>query len=614
MTAQRNCLELTCGEPSNQIPVTSPLNDTFPPVQSNPDLDNSLDTEHVKPFPRTQSRTFPQSNKEKVNNTMPLSSIDARLGKGSTGVENALGPNEGTLRKQLQPVPDDFEGLDKHSKKLYEKHTFDMQMKALEVAVRREQPGKQSIEDSKQFVKIWESELLSRIEQVLDENTKCEYTINVSRGPEPGKRTIVIMTAVLMTDDVERQLRESKSDILPSDLDSTTAIIFRQGNVQFLADPGTSLRRVSSRDSDDSCTSPLNTHWSPDLSIGDSVGWKTESATLGPLLQIDQGFYRLVCWHLFDDTNGERKNERWKDAHPPSGLSTYCPSPSDAEKSGNRDSGHHIGDVVAYSGHMYKTSRLSVSIRQDHVVTDWALIRPTEAIEQAPQPNIVRRRLDGTSTHTSTFEVKQDEDPAFFRSKCEENNLLPYVYSVGRTSGYTTGQLGLTHGSLRLSDGRKTKNWTVENMGPDDKGAVKQWTRAGMGVPGDSGAGVFGFGNNELLGQIWGRNTYIKNDPEPRFTFFTALADIYADILEKMPDASMVRLVTSQTIKDSVHFERGPAAHDDILRTEVHSPLQAISEALVYPDLDDNDLVDSDHEIRHRSAATSRGLGEVMAL
>ncbi|KAI1349753.1 hypothetical protein F5Y01DRAFT_316424 [Xylaria sp. FL0043] len=603
-----NRLTITSGESSSENPVTTSVNDTSTSIQSKSRvLDNPPSTVSIRPLSRSYSKTFPQSNKEKENNTVKYSSIDARLldmGKGNRDVEDSEANNETARRRRLQPVPEDFQELKNHpQKKLYEKLAFDTQLKTLEVAVHREQ--KQSLQDSKLFVDIWESRLLPKIEQVLDDNVEGEYTVNVSRGPEPGKRTIIIMTAVLIANDVEKQLRKSKSDILPSDLDSTTLIIFRQGRVEFLADPQTSaLSRVSSHDSEDSVTLPLNTDWSPDPAIGDSVGWEGESASLGPLLQIDEDFYRLVCWHLFDD---KARNRKWGNAQPPERLSTYCPSPSDS-KDGRQ---HYIGDVVAYSGPMYKTTRLSVSINQDHVVTDWALVQSTEANGGIPPPNIVRRC--DTSADTFDVEIRQAKDPASFLRKCEKEELSPIVYSVGRTSGYTTGQLGLTHGRYRLSNGRKTKNWTVENVQPNDGKAISQWIRAGMGVPGDSGAGVFGFWGNELLGQIWGRNTYDKNNTDPRLTFFTALEDIYADIIEKMPGASEVRLPTClPTNNISTHSERNLAGHE-VTWAGNHEALPLTREEWNDAVLEDDDCVEKCQGIKHRSAANSRRLDTVIA-
>ncbi|KAI0428340.1 hypothetical protein F5Y09DRAFT_332658 [Xylaria sp. FL1042] len=608
MTAQLDCLKITSAESLNKTSVTNSINNKSTSNQSKAGgvLDNPPSTVPVRRLSRSHSKTFPQSHKEKVDNTVLYSSIDPRLlemGKGNTEVEDDV--DEVARRKRLQPVPEGFQGLKTHPQKTYyEELAFDTQLKTLEVAVRREQGGqeKQSLQDSKLFVEIWESKLLPKIEQVLDDNVEGEYTVNVSRGPEPGKRTIVIMTAVLIANDVERQLRESKSDILPSDLDSTTIIIFRQGRVEFLADPETPLSRVSSHDSEDSVINPLNTDWSPDPAIGDSVGWKEESASLGPLLQVNEDFYRLVCWHLFDD---KTTNREWTNAQPPQRLSTYCPSSFDS-KGGHQ---HSIGDVVAYSGLMYKTTRLSISINEDHVVTDWALVQSPESNRIIPPPNIVRRC--NTSADTYNVEITQAKDPASFLRTCEKKELSPMVYSVGRTSGYTTGQLGLTHGRHRLSNGRKTKNWTVENVQPHDGKAVSKWIRAGMGVPGDSGAGVFGFWGNELLGQIWGRNTYNKNHTDPRLTFFTALEDIYADIIEKMPRASEVRLPT-RSLTDRIHSVRDPTGHE-VTCVGNHSALSPIREELSHIVLDE-DYGEKDQENEHRSAAKSRRLDPVDAV
>ncbi|KAI0418813.1 hypothetical protein F5X98DRAFT_385444 [Xylaria grammica] len=587
-------LGLSRGELSSQIPVTKPPNDTSPPTQS-------TSPKCAKPISRVQSRTFPQSRKERMDKSMASSSIDSRLEKGSAEVENAAARDEEALRKRRQPVPDDFGDLDKGTKKkLHDTVTFDAHVKLLEADVRREQGGRQSTDTqaSKRFVEIWEARLLPRIEEVLDANIRGEYTVNVSRGPGPGNRTVVIMTEAPVTDAVEQRLREAKAEILPHDLDATTALVFRQGSVEFLADPGAALSRVSSHDSEDSCTSPVNTHWSPDPAIGDSVGWETEAATLGPLLQINQRFYRLVCWHLFDDRATGGTNYRWKLPNPPPGLSTYRPSPRDS-----RD-WNHAGDVVAYSGPMYATSRRSESIQNGDVVTDWALIESTEAIERTPQPNIVRRNVP-TSTHTYDVQVTRDEDPASYRQAFRDK---PWVYSVGRTSGYTTGQLGLTHGTHKLRSGKKTKNWTVENLSPGDAVAAREWTRAGMGVPGDSGAGVFGFWDDALLGQVWGRNAYTKQHTEPRLTFFAALADVRADILAKMPGgASAVVLPTPESITECRGPREGdldPVARDLAWPAGEHAALEPIRK---FDEADfKGDDRDQDHGVGRRSAATSR--------
>ncbi|KAI3318080.1 hypothetical protein HD806DRAFT_323746 [Xylariaceae sp. AK1471] len=613
-------LDLTSGEPSIQTRATTPLDDNiFSPAESESEPESNLgladkpqETElaRARPFSRTHSRTFPQSNREKkeADPVFPLS-IDAILGKsdkaGNEVETENVAHNEGI---RWRPVPKDFQSIDSFKQeKLYKKVAFETQMKALKLAIRQEQTGKR-IQDSKRFVAVWESKLLPKLEQVLDDNVQGEYTVSVTRSTEPGQRTITIMTAMSMSENVERQIQESKSGILPSDLDLTTTVMFREGRVEFLTDSGASLSRVSSCSSDDSCTGPLNIDWHPDPAIGDSVGWESESASLGPMLQIDQGFYRLVCWHLFDDKG---TNRRCDTAQPPQGLSTYHPSDNDRDHGSGRNQ-TYIGDVAVYSGPMYRTSRLSVSVGphlQTSIVTDWALIDSAEARENIPQLNRVRRKMPH-SPFICEIEVTQVKDPKSFRRACDNELLAPLVYSVGRTSGYTTGQLSEVPSLCKLGNGFKRKEWTIENEYPENKKAAEEWIRGGMGVPGDSGAGVFGCYKNELLGQVWGRNTYYKSNPEPRVTYFTSMSDIYADIREKMPGCASIQLPTRASITDSAQLERNPAVSDVTWRADPHPGLSAIREELNNVDLDDWD----DQELRHRSAATSRRLGALDAL
>ncbi|KAI8631425.1 hypothetical protein F5Y19DRAFT_395628 [Xylariaceae sp. FL1651] len=600
---------LAIGEPPVQERAPTSPSSAYSPTQSKPDAtDKPRLTEPARPYPRTQSRTFPQSYMEKERFPVVMQSIDARIGedsKESKDIANVA--DEAKYRHQL-PVSEGFQDIDRLKKKLYGGPTSDTEMQALQLqlmAIHRTQIGPQGLQDSKRFVQIWESKLLPKLEQILDENVEGEYTVNVLRGPEAGQRDIVIMVPMSMSNKTERQLQESKSKVLPGDLDSKTTMTFHQGSIQFLTNPGSSLSRASSRSSDDPCTDPVNVDWSPEPAMGDSVGWNSEKATLGPMLQINKKFYRLLCWHLFDDENG---NRHWDQAQPPPNLSTFHPS-SDSRQ----DNRTRIGDVVAYSGPMYKTSRASVSIgqdRQEQTVTDWALVESVETGEMTPQPNKVRRQLDLHSPFISEIEIIQAEDPQSFARACDNQSRPQLVYSIGRTSGNTVGRLCETPGSHRLQNGTKTKNWYTENLDPSSKQVVDDWIRGGMGVPGDSGAGVFGFYENQLLGQVWGRNIYKGSKSEPRVTYFTAIPDIYADIREKMPACTSVQLPTGASIRTSMR----PEPDLDVLHTTLgigeHSGLSAISEELKATDLEDMD----DHRLERRSRARMERFGMVIAL
>jgi len=60
-----------------------------------------------------------------------------------------------------------------------------------------------------------------------------------------------------------------------------------------------------------------------------------------------------------------------------------------------------------------------------------------------------------------------------------------------------------------------------------------EWLEGGIGVPGDSGAPVIDSDNNSLYGFLWGRNKYWGDGP--RTVYFTSMADVSDDILEKYP-------------------------------------------------------------------------------
>lgn len=616
---------------------------------------------------REKSSTFPQSGREIKKKNMPKSS------KSHTGPKARSNPtfdpksniyDEPALSRALLGMPEDAQQVgSSQNDSPYEIHPFDKQLKALLTAYQKEPGRKEAVQNSKRFIEIWEAQLLPKIEQILD-GVVGDYTINVSRDTEPGKRTIVIVTDNPMTNDVEKQLRESKSEMLPSDLDACTSIMLRQGGVKYLNDPGTPPIRVSSMDSDDSCTSALNIDWSPEPTIGDSVGWKNHSATLGPLLQIDRRFYRLLTWHLFED---EGPNKRCDDARPPKGLSTTHPSATDRKrlnekvtKDANGECPHLvIGDVTEYSGLMCNTTRTSVTIGQDQggggvsgsveVVTDWALVDAAEANYpyHIPRPNVVRQGVprgvswdtrqqqpNGGATTTTEIEITKSESPADFIQRCDADTRRRLVYSVGRTSGYTIGELNEACGSCKLR-GRRTREWAVERAqlprGYNDytynnnidgnetetennKTAIAQWIRAGMGVEGDSGAGVFSLEGNTLLGQVWGRNAYKRQDETPRIVFFTAMADIYADIRERItvpsPSSSGSTFVQLPTRASITHAFRDAAPHNN---GENSAILASIPEGLVCAEeLDDGDLMDDEEEplreleVWRRSAAKAK--------
>ncbi|KAI1370834.1 hypothetical protein F4677DRAFT_451016 [Hypoxylon crocopeplum] len=394
-----------------------------------------------------------------------------------------------------------------------------------------------SEEDSKQFVKIWELDLLPKLEKVLDEKVQGTYSINVRRGDQDGHRTIEIMTAEEATDEVRTLLEECKDQYLDGDIGSRTTMRICVGSIEFLVNEAPSR---SSTPSEDNWQSPINTRRYSNPVMGDSVGPRQAnggSATMGPLLQIAQNFYRVLNWHVFDDRD---KNRRWNEPSPPA-LDAVHPSLD--------DSGGHsvtIGKTVAYSGLMHKTSRISRSIQHAcsvalgrsvnpvQTVTDWVLVETTSG----HQVNRVREvNMPAQEEHSSfSRNITRIADP-----KCGAKCL---VYSTGRSSGHSYGQICEVLDVFKLQNGTKTRNWCVESTQVPDE----DWNLGGMGVPGDSGAPVIDRETNSLLGQIWGRSKYKVTDPQhPPLTYFTAMSDIYDDIRDRT-DWGMPSLPTDASL------------------------------------------------------------------
>ncbi|KAI0379527.1 hypothetical protein F5Y04DRAFT_282948 [Hypomontagnella monticulosa] len=383
--------------------------------------------------------------------------------------------------------------------------------------------------DSRRFVRIWEHYLLPALEQILQEHGVKGFTIAVRRGREAGHRVIELMTESAVSDDVRKLFEEAKDEYLDGDARGKTSVRFRLGRVEYLADnPEPEPPSPTSTRSSDSWHPPVNVRRYTNPVMGDSVGPNSAgggSATLGPLLQIAQKFYRILNWHIFDD---EGNNLHWSQRTPP--ILEAC-HPSLDDSSGQS---LPIGQTVAYSGPMHVTSRVSRSIQRAHfaalgaisgpvrTVTDWVLVETTTG----PQVNRVRK-VDMPRPRCDSFSenITQIADPVL-----GDQNM---VYSTGRSSGYSFGQICEVLGTTWLGDVR-TRNWGIEtpNHVPDE-----DWNRGGMGIPGDSGAPVIDKRTNSLLGQIWGRNKYRTQPDECPITWFTAMSDIYDDIQERMPNS-----------------------------------------------------------------------------
>ncbi|KAI0008273.1 hypothetical protein F4779DRAFT_588041 [Xylariaceae sp. FL0662B] len=528
------------------ISVGSQTSNVSSPASSISDItnENQPPGPHEPVAKKRQRRTFPLSKKDERMCHSQIQSLDkVILDMINPGIMRTNRPEDAAKRDsqsatQQQPVPDDFKLTDDtRRQELREEIRPDRMALQLQVLRVQKQTESNPVQDSKQFVKTWELELLPKLEQILDDSVRGEYSVNVRRGQQPGHRIIDIMTAEVVPDYARKSLWESKDSLLSDDLRSRTSIEIRIGEIEYLADRP--VNRTSSQSSEDHWHPPINTCRYSNPVMGDSTGpQQGGSGTIGPLLQIAQKFYRLLNWHIFDDKGVQR---HWDRPIPPS-LSTFHPSLDDAP-----DLSSPIGKTVAYSGRMYQTTRISNSIsnviphaRESNTVTDWVLVETTTP----PQVNRVRK-----ITLDERCDSFSDNITVIAEPKSSPTCLPQEVYSTGRSSGYTIGQICEVLGEFKIHSGVKARNWSIESTQFPDE----DWNLGGMGVPGDSGAAVIDKATNKLLGQIWGRNRYKGDLKYPRVTYFTAVSDIYDDIRERMPGCEQPVLPTDRSIASEVN-------------------------------------------------------------
>jgi hypothetical protein len=364
--------------------------------------------------------------------------------------------------------------------------------------------------ESMKFFDIYEKQLRLDIKGILKaEDEKGTFTLTVRRGPSPDHWIIDIMTAISLTGDLSSRL-ESTKECLPPETRDKIRIDLRGGEVERIACHHSD---ATHEEEEDWQGLPLNVHSYEEMCMGDSVGpnWSGSSATLGPMLLIDEKPYWLLSWHLFQD-----RYASWEKKHPPY-VEAVHPSPDDWRLSSSEGAARVIGHAVAYSGRMYQTYRRPTP-SDEPIETDWVLI---EANHPARVNKV--RDVSGMDTGRNITEVADPELP-------RTSGVPVMVYSVGRSSGTSYGQIGTTLADFKHKDGRETREWYIECI--DDP---ELWREDMMGVPGDSGAGVIDHQTHTLLGQIWGRNRYNGDPSEPRYTYFTKISTLFDDIQDRFP-------------------------------------------------------------------------------
>jgi len=295
--------------------------------------------------------------------------------------------------------------------------------------------------------------------------------------------------------------------------------------------------------------------------MGDSVGVALglgddeSTSTLGPCLSIGNGDFWLLNFHPFAIAHEEMHliSDRITLEHPSPNDRVACMDAGHRTLIQHSKADFTLGDLMLHlnSGPAYKTTRMSNEpywhdsmLHTEEVVTDWTL-----CVASGPRVNILR-----TPAGTEIC----DERPI---TQTSHINPGATIRSTGRTSGLQFGQIGLcpafvTGGKNGNGTGRDTCEWFIEEPPPDDDD--ERWIKGGIGISGDSGAGVVDDETNALYGHIWGRNKYWGEGE--RVTYFTPILDVFNDIQEKFQPVSQSVTLLPYTIKSQ---ERPRLRHCD---------------------------------------------------
>ncbi|RKK93263.1 hypothetical protein BFJ68_g15601 [Fusarium oxysporum] len=337
---------------------------------------------------------------------------------------------------------------------------------------------------------------------------------------------------------VEKRARKNagtpRSAESPTDLIRGRAsrhIAFTQGEINRTV---TWARGLGKDHKDDICAA-RNPYFFRDPCMGDSIGvtgngvFEDSTATLGPCITVGGGSYWLGNFHPFMEAYQQLAQVEVE--HPSSQDRKRCID--EGHDAMAQETNFRLGKLEVTSGLNLKTTRISHDPYWDEcdmdkplVVTDWALIGA-----RTSQANILRKFPSETQPPT--------QEPTVATTTA----IVPGadVLSSGRTSGYQRGQIceiPAYVSGVENQTQKATREWFIEEPWPqEDEDA---WIRGGIGVNGDSGAGVVDANTHGLIGQVWGRNNYWG--PGQRVTYFTPIADIFDDIQEKCGQQSRPQL------------------------------------------------------------------------
>jgi hypothetical protein len=367
-----------------------------------------------------------------------------------------------------------------------------------------------------------------------------QYAMTVQHGQETGKRVVEIMTPNKLPVNTLPQLKKVVHEKMPESLWGDVMIRLAVGEVTHCTMNGV----LGGYPAFDGCTRAAG-RWNIGqhdiVLMGDSISGSGSkcAATLGPKLSSKDGkrvFY-LTNLHPFEDmpigySTEDDKSVTWNLVHP------ACIDCQDGVPP------RPIGRMVAHSGDVEGcTTIISQSLRNHGIagsglaLTDWALF---ECKDGPGTRSNNRLRISPTDREVETYSDKVTSIENYFAG------LI--ICSTGRSSGYRYGKISDIPAYMRHPTKGKTREWYIENLGRFLKQDI--WNYDGLGISGDSGAAVVIFESQKLAGQVYGCNTY-QNGGDPRVTYFTAMADILNDIMEKAPSLGQLNLFVEPDGEDT---------------------------------------------------------------
>ncbi|KAK1711536.1 uncharacterized protein BDZ83DRAFT_639583 [Colletotrichum acutatum] len=378
---------------------------------------------------------------------------------------------------------------------------------------------------SEAFSTIYESKIRPQLLQILEENNPVDdYTVAVHNDNGSMTRVVVVTTPMELPADNRDKIESHIVSCFSDSEELRVAVRFLKGNVK-----RTASTLASSQDADSESKRPRNSGRHNVRMLGDSVSFEDSdsAATLGPAISLGGYDGWIVNWHLFHGI------ANWEHLHDPSKVPLHSlvhPAYIDCREN---EPPFRIGELQAYSGRMYRTTRQSRSLERYvagvpgergqnvQVVTDWAFCKAYKDEAQ----NCLRYAPPG-------IEVDNFSDP--IQGVFEQHPQCQIVQTTGRSSGFRYAVVCEAPADVRQYPNMPTREWYLQNI--DGVLTSEEWNSEGSGVCGDSGAAVVHDETGELLGQIWGRNVYDDDSQTPRITYFTHYWDIFDDIKERYPN------------------------------------------------------------------------------